>query len=181
MYRNLNNRSSGFTLIEMLLVITLISISVGVTGDILLSLVRSYNKTNALNEVEQQGNFLGLKLEKELRNSTNVVVPSPTQIEFDYQGEPVFYNVVEDGAVYRTEGLGSTYSTNSADAIIATSAISGTPIGVKVNCDGDCFAVTGTSPQIVTMSLVLSQSTAGGVSFAGEVNIKNTVVLRNTY
>lgn len=58
-----------FTLIEMLLVVLLLALTVGLTSDMLLSLIRSNTKTQVINEIEQQANFVTLKLEKELRDA----------------------------------------------------------------------------------------------------------------
>ena len=46
-------KQKGFTLVELLIVVSIIIIVVGVTGDIILSLVRSYSKTQITNEIEQ--------------------------------------------------------------------------------------------------------------------------------
>lgn len=171
------SEAKGFTLIELLLVITLIAISVGVTSDVLLSLIRSYNRTSALNEIEQQANFIGIKLEKELRNANNVSVPNSNRISFEYEGDTVYYNVSGNN-LYRST---STWSTNSSDALVATPAINGTAGGVNLTCEGECFTLTGTSPQIVGLSMVFAESGAGGVTFQGQINVKNTIVIRNTY
>src|SRR3990167_7157761 len=62
----------GFTLVELLIVVALVIISAGVTSDIILTLIRSYNKTRISNEIEQNGNFVILRLERELRDASNV-------------------------------------------------------------------------------------------------------------
>ena len=172
-----NKNSYGFTLVELLLVITLIAISVGVTSDVLMSLIKSYNKTTVINDIEQQANFVGLKLEKELRNASNVSVPNSNQLSFDYLGTAVYYNV-SGGNLFRST---SGYSTAAADALIATPSINGTVGGVNLACDTACFTLTGSSPQVVGLSLIFSQASAGGVSFSGVINVKNTIVIRNTY
>ena len=66
--------TKGFTLIELLLVVGLLALTVGITSDILLSIVRTYNKTQVTNEIEQQANFVSLKLEKEIRNAQTVTL-----------------------------------------------------------------------------------------------------------
>ena len=170
-------KSKGFTLIELLLVITLVSISIGVTSDVLLSLIKSYNKTSAINEIEQQANFIGVKLEKELRNATNVSSPTSNRLSFEYNGGTVYYNVANSN-LYRST---TTWSTANTDALVATPTINGTAGGVNLECDAGCFSLTGSTPQIVGISMVFKESGAGGVSFKGEIHIKNTIVIRNTY
>lgn len=174
--------ATGFTLIELLLVITLVAISVGVTSDVLMSLLRSYNKTTSINEIEQQSNFIGLKLEKELRNATNVSVPSVSsgnQMSFEYNGSTVYYNVANSN-LYRSVSP-ATWSTLATDALVATPAVNVTSGGVNLECDGACFSLTGATPQIVGISMIFKESSAGGISFKGEVHVKNTIVIRNTY
>lgn len=174
--------SDGFTLIELLLVVALLAISVGVTGDILVTLTRSYNKTAVLTEIEQQANFIGLRLEKELRNSTNVAVPSSTQMSFELNGITVYYQVLTSGSytgLFRS--VGGWPANNSTNALLATPAITGSAIGLNMVCSGNCFTVTGTNPQVVDISMVFSQATGGGPSYTGNVVLKNTVVIRNTY
>jgi prepilin-type N-terminal cleavage/methylation domain-containing protein len=177
------SQSQGFTLVELLLVIALISISVGVTGDILVTLTRSYNKTAVLTEIEQQANFIGLKLEKDLRNATNVATASGgTEISFDLNGTLVCYRVISSGSytnIYRATG--SCPVANSTNALLATPSITGTSIGLNMACTGTCFTVTGSNPQIADISMTFSQATGGGSSFSGNVVLKNTIVIRNSY
>ena len=70
---NKKNNQKGFTLIEMLLVVLLLALTVGLTIDMLLSLIRSNTKTQVINEIEQQANFVTLKLEKELRDALDAI------------------------------------------------------------------------------------------------------------
>jgi prepilin-type N-terminal cleavage/methylation domain-containing protein len=180
----LMNDSSGFTLIELLLVIALISISIGVTGDIMISLTRSYNKSSVINELEQASNFIGLKIEKELRNATNVIVTnSGTRMQFENGTNTVYYNF-SGGNLYRhidTTGTAFSWTTPTTEAMIATPTINGTSGGINLSCDTTCFAVTGANPQVVNLGLVFSQASAGGISFQGKIILRNTIVVRNTY
>ena len=173
-------KQGGFTLIELVLVIGLLAISVGVTNDILISLIRSNNKTQIIGEIEQQSNFVSLKIEKELRNARVASVPadgdSGTTLNFETRdGDQIEYNVdVDSGVVYRVEGVGGPSLELTNNAI---------PGGVKVVCGvPNCFSVSGANPQIVSMKMIFSQSQSNPIaSFAGTVNIDSTVVIRNTY
>ncbi len=176
-----SSKESGFTLIELLLVITLLAISIGVTGDIMVSLTRSYNKTTVINEIEQQANFIGLKLEKELRNATNVTATTSSRLQFDSDTGTICYNF-SGGNLYRTTSAGAcAYSTSATDALIASPSINQSLLGVVASCDPNCFEVTGTTPQVVNINMIFSQASGGGASYTGNIVLKNTIVIRNSY
>ena len=63
MNMNIKKNQGGFTLVEMLLVVFLLALTMGLTSDMLLSLIRSNTKTQVINEIEQQANFVSLKIE----------------------------------------------------------------------------------------------------------------------
>jgi prepilin-type N-terminal cleavage/methylation domain-containing protein len=186
-------KQKGFTLIELLLTVALIGITVGVTTDIILSITKSYNKTQVTNEIEQNANFVLLKLERELRNAISVGQPfangsTSMSLPFvDKNNQDVTYTVVfpagaVPGYITRTvTGAGtSTYElTNNY-----------VPSGVSVTChaaspDGNsssCFYVEGTSPVRVRLALDFAQAgSAGGLFFTGNVSLDNTIVVRGTY
>lgn len=175
----------GFTLIELLLVIALVAISVGITTDILLSLVRSYNKTTVLNEIEQEANFVSLKLEKELRNAQDAgSADSGKELTFNLYGDTICYKYFPSVKnLYRT--VGSCLSSPNSDYALVGTPETGQEVGgVALNCDttNGCFSLTGASPQVVGIEMVFQQAQAGaGVSYSGEIIIKNTFVIRNTY
>jgi len=172
------NKEKGFTLIELLLVVSLLAISVGVTNDILISLIRTNNKTQVMNEIEQQSNFLSLKIEKELRNASTVNTPSSieeggiTMLEFlTRENEVITYEVVS-GVVFRN-GVPVTSNAN--------------PGGVTASCSGergadDCFSLSGVAPQVVNIDIDFTQAQSGpSNSYTGKIGIKSTIVIRNTY
>lgn len=179
------HKEHGFTLVELILVIGLLAISVGVTNDVLISLIRTSSKTQIINEIEQQANFVSLKIEKELRNAKNATVDSGTILSFETRNGDVIeykvYSADSGGIITRTENGGIEYDL-TWDGVEGSGAGSG---GVLVTCPGSdpiCFSVTGTSPQIVSISMTFSQSqTTSIASFSGSVDINNSIVIRSTY
>ncbi|MBN1162668.1 prepilin-type N-terminal cleavage/methylation domain-containing protein [Patescibacteria group bacterium] len=167
--------AKGFTLVELLLVVALLGITVGVTSDILLSIVRTYNKTQVLNEIEQQANFVSLKLEKELRSAIDVSVGVDDALTISLSdGTTSVYRLVDVSGfgVIRRENQLLTYDLTKADMLG----------GVTVSCGPTgCFTVAGTSPTIVSYDLVFAQAGATDVSFTGSSNISNTIVIRYSY
>ena len=167
--------SKGFTLIELVIVVAILAITLTITSDILISLVRSNNKTRIQNELEQQSNFVSLKLEKELRNAQSVDSSENTELSLTLENsEEITYSLNEGNGVLLRDKDGTTDPVTSAHE----------PGGVSVSCGSSgCFNVEGTTPQRVNVSLVFEPSTSGtlGTSFTGKVEVNTTVVLRNTY
>jgi len=166
--------SKAFTLIELLIVISILAITLTLTSDILISLVRSNNKTRVKNELEQQSNFVALKIEKELRNAGNVDSSTgDSQLKFTLEDSTEITYFLAGNVLNRTVG-GATNPVTSAHE----------PGGVFVSCSGDCFVLHGESPQRVDISLIFTPASSEGplgTSFSGQVEVNTTVVLRNTY
>lgn len=170
----INNKA--FTLIELLVVISLIGVAVGVTSDILLSVTKSYNRTQINNELEQQANFITTRLNKDLRNSQEAVSSD--------DGKSLTLTI-------RDQSTTVSYTLDSSAGVLKSSLMEGTTMkypsspltsgagkeGVKISCDGTCFSVSTSTPRIVTYSFIIK-------SFYNEnylIKAKDTIVLRGTY
>ncbi len=171
------SEAGGFTLIELVLVISLLVLSVGISSDIIISLVRSYNKTQVTNEIEQTANFVALKIEQDLRNAVSVSTPSSVGsgssiLEFEStDGDTVRYQLNNDVVVKIVGGA----SSNITDNTVAGG-------GVSVSCPYGCFTLLNISPVVVRINMSFSQAgTSVNKIFTGSVDIDNTVVIRGTY
>lgn len=168
------SNSKGFTLIELLLVIALLAISMGVTSDIFLTLIRGYNKSQIANEIEQQASFVALKLEKEVRDARNIaVLDSGITLQITKRDFSTLYYKVSSNVVRRDE-------TSPPTTALTDNSAQG---GVNVTCPGSvCFALLSSSPQTIRITMTFRSS--GGASqtyFQGQVNIDNVIVIRDTY
>ncbi|MFZ5425210.1 MAG: PilW family protein [Patescibacteria group bacterium] len=175
-----NKNSKGFTLIELLIVVSLIVITVGVSSDIIVSLVRSYNKTRVANEIEQNTNYVLLKLEKELRDADSVVVNSATQVtisrELNDTPVTISYTVDGNGNLFRAVNGGSQVTIINDDSVsgIRVDRSDGQPNFADISelSDGS----------IVKIHLVFIQrGSAAAAVFTGAVSLDNTVVVRGAY
>jgi prepilin-type N-terminal cleavage/methylation domain-containing protein len=175
----------GFTLIEMIIVVVLLAVTVGMTSDILMSLVRSNTKTQVLNEIEQQANFVSLKLEKELRDAIDATVSDGgATLKFTRRGdvsEEVTYHFSESDGVGILQRVVGTYDVNTNPYVPVTSSAS--PGGVNISClNGSCFAVVGTNPKVVKINMLFEQAqSSAGVSYSGSAKIESSIVIRSTY
>lgn len=179
----------GFTLIELLISISLLAITAGLTTDIILSLVRTYNKTRITNEIEQAGTISMSKIEKELRVALELVDPSEGQcgqvliferkrvsdealLTITYQ---IDTSGADAGSLVRTEDDGSTSTT--AKLLDSTQ-----PNGIKLDTSSEFCVLNQSQPHVVMIDFDLLQvATSGGVSFQGSVPLEQTIVLRGTY
>lgn len=167
---------AGFTLVEILVVLGLLAITIGVTGDIILTLIRSYTKTEITNDIEQNTNFVSLKLENELKNAVSVDSVNNDTLTFTklVGGSPVSitYAVANVGGVNSVTRDGLLLTDNSVDS------------GVQVvQCDTDpYFELLSSNPAIVKIEMCFAQaSSAASVAFTGDIKLENTIVVKGTY
>jgi prepilin-type N-terminal cleavage/methylation domain-containing protein len=170
----------GFTLIELLLTIALLAISVGVTTDIILSITKSYNKTEMANELEQNANFVLLKMEKELRNAKSITTPSTLNLP---SRRLTFIGRDDITVVYTYDPLNGDLTRKVGAGTAEPIVNNNTTVGILVSCPtGACFTLRNDSPQVIQLGLRFAQRYSGGsTAFTGTVDLNNTIVLRGTY
>lgn len=168
------SNQKGFTLIELIIVVGLIALTIGVTGDIILTLVRSYTRTQIETEVEQNANFIFQKIEKELRGAERIdsVTLGGTQLDFTYKDTsdidvPVTY-LVTNGEVRRTEA-------GNTDILSVNSGVD----QITVSCGtGTCFTLIQNDPDIIQMHFEFAPT---NTTISHPLIIENTVIVRKTY
>lgn len=179
-------KNKGFTLVELLVVVSLIIIVVGVAGDIVITVVRSYNKTQITNEIEQNANFVINKLEKELRNATEVVSANSQSVVFvqtldNGSTQNVTYSVVdasdEFGADDGVYALAKTVNSGSPVALTNYNS----PRGVTVDNGDTAFEQISSNPDTVKVTLTLRQIGNPTVQFTQSTTLEKTVVVRGSY
>lgn len=182
MTRNLKTpeNNAGFTLIELLIVVALVIITVGISGDIILTLVRSYNKTQVSNEIEQNANFIMLKMEKELKNATSLTSIEAKKIVFvkDINNTPA--TIEYEIKVVNGVGAITRAVTNlSQDYLMTDNSADG---GVEVDVGASNFSYLLADPAVIGVHLEFTESsTSTSPVFTGNVVLDNTIVVRGTY
>ncbi len=176
----------GFTLIELLLVIGLIGLTVGVTGDIILSLIRSYSKTQSTTDVERAANFAVGKLEKEFKNAVSVTpFNNSTSLSFETKDSDgttrsVTYEVLTGAScgltgtkrcMKRTVDAGSpTFLTDTSETNIVCTGPS-----------SSCFDELLDNPSTLQLFLRFTKMNNTTGVFSGSVDINTTVIAKGTY
>jgi prepilin-type N-terminal cleavage/methylation domain-containing protein len=163
----------GFTLVELLIVIGLIGITVGVTGDIILTLIRSYSKTQATTDVERVASFAVGKLEKEFKNATSVTTISSNSITFETKA----FDALPTTVTYAVNNTGCAGTTClKRNGVMLTDASE-----VVAACGGNCFNRISTDPETIKINIRFTKANTGSSVFSGEVLVNTTVVAKGTY
>lgn len=174
--KNILKSQAGFTLVEILVVLGILAITIGVTGDIILTLIRSYTKTEITNDIEQNTNFVSLKLENELKNATSVDTVTPDSLTFTKLegGIPVSITY----AVTLVNGVNSV--TRNTLPLTDSSQTSGVAV---LDCSANpCFELLSTNPDIVRINMSFAQaSNTSSTAFTGDIKLENTIVVKGTY
>ncbi|MBI4091266.1 prepilin-type N-terminal cleavage/methylation domain-containing protein [candidate division WWE3 bacterium] len=178
----------GFTLVELLVVVSVVLISVGVAGDLIISIIRSYNKTRVLNEIEQNGNYALAKVVFDLRNAKAITglgdCPSLSTgfTLTDQSSKSIVYSIDQ---VNGTGGLSCTstctwalrrnYDSVGAEAITNYDLTEGVSLDMPES--GFCLASNSPNPLAVDIRLVFKQGPSAISGKSSEANVPfNSIV-----
>ncbi len=179
------SRNKGFTLVEILVVVSIILISVGVAGDLIVSVTRSYNKTRILNEIEQNGNYVIAKITNDLKNATSVTISSGALQIVNASGQTISYRIQSNTC----SGTNVSYvsrrvvTTSPASDVTGKMTSDGCRDGINVTSSSP-FAINtilGTGVQYVSVTLSFSQvgSYAATSQYAATQSFTTYVTLRS--
>lgn len=146
----MNKKETGFTLVELLVVISVLGIMAVMALQIFLSLIRSSTKTEVLGRVKQNGDYALSVMERMIRNSREILEcdtdhiliknPDGRESNFRFCGDPDFLIASESGDLECGE-----VRLTSDQVRLASGAFS-------------CTAGGEFQPDVVGISFTLSQS-----------------------
>lgn len=187
------NSQKGFTLVELLAVIIVFSVVTSIIAGILVTSLRTSNKTNIISTVKQNGNFALTQMSGVIRNARVLVSPYPcgspstpttvTQLQLiTADGLPITLDcnaqVSNTPPTCTPQTPCATIASNSA-SLLDTSAIKLTA------CTFTCSQLSNTDYPIINISFSLKQITNSNFADqvvlpnSGTVNFYTSIVLRN--
>mgnify|MGYP006292581975 CR=1 FL=1 len=178
-FKNLNQKNRGFTLVELLISVSLLALVVGLSSDIIISLVRTNTKTQVANEVEQESNFIMLKLQNEIKNAVDVEGGGNSITIYKKDGSSVIYSA----GFGNPPTLSWDTSTDAPTGPMPLTDVDSNK-GVSITCPGTCFTLGGggLNPTMVSVNFKLEQTqTADNPIFRAETIIEDTFIVRGTY
>jgi len=151
-------KNSGFTLVELLVSLGLISIIVVVSSEFLINLVNTSVKIQSKNEVEQNYNFIITKMTKIIQDSNSVVT----------EGSDLIAN--KDGVEYR-------FSLKNDNLLLNGLPLSS--IQVLTVTNKPAFDIISENPQQVKIDLLIQKDE--GTKFQSSQEVQRTITLRRSY
>lgn len=183
-------RRRGFTLVEVLVVMGILSIAVGSSLVFLTSVIKGSNQANVTAEVKQNGQIVLDSLERQVRNATGAEVVSTNFIKLTRSGESPLYIKCFPNVVGVSNGWIGTVEipepTIPADADF-TSLTNNTELvsGVDINCftsppGFDVIPASSTAPSIVIISFSVNQgiNAPSRQDFLANAQFQTTISLR---
>jgi len=163
-------KKNGFTLIEMMIVVSLLGIIAVVGSGAFFSILRGSTKTKTLQMVKQNGDYAISVMERMIRNARALV--SPTED-----------STVTSIKIKNPDGKETTFSCGGPQATIASNGASLLSSEVKVN-NCNIFEVTVGQPEIRPAVVKINFNLSPEVSSTrpeeqATVNFQTTVTLRN--
>ncbi len=158
----------GFTLIELLISVSLLAIAMGIASDLIITLVRTYTKTQAFNDIEQTVNFVFLKLQNDLKSSNSATITPGGDLVLSRNGQTIIYSLSDDDPPQLLR--------NDTPLLNTSSGIG----DVHVRCIDNCFELLSTNPTTVKVSMEFYQGSGLGL-FDHSVSLEDAFVVRGTY
>lgn len=161
-----NNK--GFTLIEMVITITLIAVIVVISSDFILNLISSSIKIQNADTLEQNYSFISNKLVKMIQEADSVTIVNPTKIQINLYG--TLYEVeVKSGGIYLNSALVTDPNTISIGA-------------AQGNSNNDIFSyISSSNPQQVKIKLLFSIDANLGSKYAVSQGLERIATVRKSY
>lgn len=184
---NAKKEALGFTLIELLVTVSLIIVAVGITGDIVLNLVRAYTRTQISNELEANGNYAMQKIEKELRRAYQINTVTNDTLTFSTRTQSggtlqITYKaiaLVDTNIIGLFRYEGTEPMTLNNDYLITDVEFVSLDPAVTVF---QAITPLGSDTEVIKVTLSLKQATNNpAVALTDAVKIEKTIVLRGSY
>lgn len=183
------NSLPGFTLVELLAVITVFIVVGIVTTGIFLGSFRATTKSDGIVLLRQNGDYATSQIEKQLRFATSVnglsndIQVPPTNLSACTDVSGASQTQYKQLQITNTDGGTTTYSCSlGAGGNIASNSAGFLDTRVVTNVDAcyfTCVKSTLYSSPVLTFSLSISGHQGSGVESNSALNFQTSVLLRN--
>lgn len=166
----------GFTLIELLISIAILGLVAGVGGNMLVASVQSYNKSQSLNALTQNGGFAMTTLKNEIQGATAVTCASSTTLQVtNKEGALIIYALTPSTCPTSNGSL-----TRNSSPLLNTGSSATLQVLASLGSQTSGFSCSG---NLVTVTLALSQpcDSGGRIDSAATTVLTTSAVARGGY
>jgi len=160
----MTGKKDGFTLIEIIIVISILGLVMTIFSGFLLATLRAGSKSEVVKELRQNGNYALQTIDSMLRNSVSL----QSSCNLGGQSSIQIRNIDNGITVFKCEA--SHLASNSG-------LLTGANVVVS-NCSFQCLAQAGQAPAITT-KFSISQTGSGSPSDKAQLNFESVTILRN--
>jgi len=170
--------NKGFTLVELLVVIVVFSLVGAITGSILVNSLRTANKTNSINVLKQNGDYVVQQTEKELHEARVLKSPFPCGLPSQPTQQSSVALVNSDGVEIDLSCSGNTIASNGASLLDTNSVVV-----APGSCSFTCSQLASSDFPVISLQFSLAIKTTSTFSeqtaSASAVPFFTSVVMRN--
>ncbi|MEK7521381.1 MAG: prepilin-type N-terminal cleavage/methylation domain-containing protein [Patescibacteria group bacterium] len=169
---NLRRMNRGFTLIEILVVISIFAIILLIANQILFSAFRGSSKAEATTRVKREGERVFGLMERSIRNSRAIISCNSSQITYQDQ-----YGVT---ASFVCRNVGTPNIGEIAAGSAALAPITVNDVDVTA-CSFSCETVGGINKAVLINATFVAEalSTSARVEERGSISLQSRILLRN--
>lgn len=174
------NSTRGFTLIEILIAISLVGLIGSVASTTLFNIFQGVSKTEIIKEIKQNGDSALSVMERSIRSAADITstcdgLPSNTLVVRDVRGNAATFSCVFN--------QGSAKIASASGTPLTTSFLTGDLVTLGTACPGSlvftCSAPPN-NPKVVTIQFSLTQKSVGAsIRDTASSLFKTTISLRN--
>ncbi|HYK08859.1 MAG TPA: type II secretion system protein [Candidatus Eisenbacteria bacterium] len=168
-----SSSKAGFTLVEMLAVVSIFVVVGGIAMTILVTSFRTGHKTDIVTLAQQNGNYALSQMSKTLRNARGIVSPFPCVTPVNTSTVTV---VTPDNQQVTYACLSNTIASNGA-SLLDVNTVN------LVSCSFVCSQFSKSDLPVITVSFTLKEQSNSGLAeqkvSSNTVGFQTSVVIRN--
>lgn len=176
----MKKRNQGFTLIEILIVIALMAVLTGVGADLFINSLKAYQKSQIMNQLSQNGNYVMSTILNNARNAKEISLEGTNRLTItDPSQITTIFTITSETIGEKTVGVIKKKVGETEEIITNYNAAT----GVDIVTSDSSFSLSTDTPKTLTVTLKIQQAPLTPLNRAYDttVTLTNSVIIRGEY
>lgn len=177
----MGKRNRGFTLIEILIVIALMAVLTGVGADLFINSLKAYQKSQIMNQLSQNGNYVMTTILNTARNAKEISLEGTNKLTITDSSQILtIFTLTSETIGGKSVGVIKKKVGETTEEIITNS---NPTTGVNIVTGESSFALSTDPPQTLTVTLKIRQAPNTPINRAYDttITLTNSVIIRGEY